>query len=161
MKKTQFIELVNKNFDFLFRDYGFLIVPRKRHPKAPQKPEEDRVFLQSKECKIDILLDRAYVMFYFGPNYVPVNPRMTWYDLTHILSFITQGPNQVDLDYCEFNKETDSIDDQMKHIRLILEPYIKDIINLFKEENFKIKQKDLDEFIKKLAEDRWGKTSGT
>ena len=168
VKEKEFINLIKKHFDFLMEKYGFSII---YSDYSFETFGNCMVVLESKDCRIRIEKERGQVFLSIALRCIPYicskdvslesfrQWQKQWYDLSHVTSFLTQGPNQVNWKYKlpepGFDEKT-CIERQMVRLTRILEPYWNRIIELFQEESFKKKQKELDEFIRKLAEEKWG-----
>ena len=154
MEKQTFIDLIKKHFGFLMENYGFSIV----YSDGPAESFGDLdVILQSDKCKIRIMTDRKQVFLDIGLKTATLKSSKDWYDLGFVTSFLTQGPNQVNLEYSDkwIVDEKTTYEQEMIRLNKILEPYWGQILELFKEENIKKRQKELDDFIQKRAEERF------
>lgn len=163
MEKEVFVDLVKKHFGFLEDRYGFTIV----HAKKLEAFGDCSVVLQSGDCRLRIMMDRGVVEVEAGLKYAPYadyvdewkrdSPRR-WYNLYYITRFLTQGPNQAEWEFMfpepGFDKKT-RVERQMIRLVNILEPYWDQIIEVFQEDTFNKRQKDLGEFLAKLAEEHW------
>jgi hypothetical protein len=157
-----YIKLIEKYFGFLITQYGFSIV----YKDGPGSFGDCAVVLQSGDCRINIFMDRGGVIIEVGlryaPNYYTSSEQWEpgslsrWYSTQHVTAFLTQGLEQVNWEYPPIDWNLDSftrVEQQMAELSTILKPYWNQIIELFQEENFKKKQKELDKFV----EDLWNK----
>lgn len=164
MEQQKFVDLIKKYFKFLFEDYAFSIV----YSEPLSDHYNKRVVLQSGECKIKMYVDRGWFAIEGGSREADLkfsmdwlNPMSVkrWYDLSFVLPFLTQGSNQVNFESIEppsgpkYNEEK-HVRSEMVRISAIIRPHIDKIIAFFQEDTFRKRQKELNEFIRKRAEER-------
>ena len=83
-----------------------------------------------------------------------------WFDLAKITDFLTEGDEKLHWEYVRPDPSLDPISDidrQVSRIANILRPYWQQIIELFRQETFDQKEKDLEQFMIKWDRERWKK----
>jgi hypothetical protein len=133
MDSPTLVDLIKKNFGFLFDECGFIVAETARDDSA--------VAIDSPCYRIVFQTDRGQVFISIG------NIGGKYIDVTHIISFLTQGPNQINPSYTRGI----TYDAQLGHIAKFVEPYWEDIFDLFKKENYEKSQNEIHAFLKK----RW------
>jgi hypothetical protein len=164
MEQQKFDDLIKKHFKFLFEDYGFSIVYSEQHTDQ----YNTRVVLQSGECKIKMYIDRGWFAIEgglkgadvkFSRDWLSPTSIKRWYDLSFVLPFLTQSSNQTKFEYIQppdgpgYNEEK-NVESEMFRISTIIRPHIGEIIAFFQEDTFRKRQKELNEFIRKRAEEK-------
>jgi hypothetical protein len=163
MDKEDFSSLVEKHFGFLVREYGFSIeYSKKVEPHNGLSHDDFDLVMQSTESRIRIATEMGTVIIDFAPAHIEKYSQIReWYDLSSIVSYLTQGPHQVNicLSYPEPVGDKSRIEKQFIRLNKVSKPYWPKILDMFRRDNFIEKEQDLDKFMKERAEKRWGKVS--
>jgi hypothetical protein len=142
MELQDFIKLVKKRFSFIMENEKEILYTYSRSGNCI-------IVFQANGYKIKIVEDRGIAEILGAPNNAPNGPSREWYDLISVISFVTQGPKQVNLKYSQkwwISNEEKSVDSQMIRLVQILDPYWSSISDFFSQEGFRERQKELDKY---------------
>jgi hypothetical protein len=158
MKLEDYINLVAENFGILFKKHGFEFTHVWKH----QLLGDYSAVLQSKSCQIKVWMDKGWITISGSPLSASIHPEKDaeslWSRLDAIINFLNLETDQIEFAFKESGyAEITEVGHQMSQIAEILEPHWKKLINFFKEKNFKKHQRELKEFSRRLAEERFGK----
>jgi hypothetical protein len=164
MEQQIFVDMIKNHFRFLFEEYGFSLVYSEPHPTYANQ----HVVLQSGDCKINMYIDRGWfaieggskgAQIKFTMDWLNLDSPNIWYDLSVVLPFLTQSSNQTRFEYIQppdgpgYHEEK-NVESEMSRISVIIRPYLGEIIAFFQEDTFRKRQKELNEFIRKSAEEK-------
>jgi hypothetical protein len=120
-------ELVERNFYYLFEQYGFTIVDFRFFDSFSNW----MALLISAKCRLKIYEDRGSVMIAGSPLWDPPDWEAgPWYDLSFVVEYLTHGEFTWDYD------KMGSAEPQLKWLAEILHPYTDQICALFQSDSF-------------------------
>ncbi len=155
MERPKFFDQVKQHLQFLIDDYQFSILEERYYPEAFG---DCLVLMQSRDCRIRVVLDRSQVFIDVGPLAISaLDSSSSWFDLMVIVAFVTQGSSQEPLiyEYPDDALAPDAKTDwQLSRLSRILQSNWESILNLFSQDVFERKQQELVDFERKRAEER-------
>lgn len=134
---VEFFQQIKSRFDYLFEKYGFLIVDKRGNGVYCL------LVIQSGGCQIRFQYDRGVVEISVGTTQKQYN--MFW-----IVNFV-RGKSQPMPDEMLQIMElfwSRKMDDGLCALSKMLKPVCEEVVELFQEETFKKKQRELEEFYR-------------
>jgi len=155
MERSAFYDQVKERFCYLVQDYGFSVIHEEYYPESYGNAI---VVLQSKDCRVRVLLEREQVLVEVGPLWAPEDwsshASDLWFDLTDITAFLTQGTDRWEYYFPDTSLDhAYRIDRQLIRLAGILRPYCGRVFRLFRPEVFQQKQEELVRFRKQQTEE--------
>jgi hypothetical protein len=132
-----FIKLIKKHFEYLFKEYKFDVV----HSSSARGGEHCLVVLESKDCRIKFYRSQGEVNILFGTLLSPIgwedviNKYRYWYYASAIINFITKTPVGTANIFSKVHASRTE-EEQIKELSEKLYPICEDVIQLFRQDNF-------------------------
>ncbi len=149
-----FLELIKRNFGYLFDLYGFETV----YSKSAQGGQNCLIVLESKDCRIKFYRSQGEANLLFGTLSAPlgwedvIDGTRHWYFARGIIDFVQKNPvNAKEL----LNQTRRSLteEEQLAELSVKLKPICKQIIQLFKGDNIKQWIKEYEKFEQEQDEE--------
>lgn len=155
MESPRFFDQVKKQFRFLIDDFQFSISEELSFPNVFGNC---LVLMQSKDCRIRVVLERGQVFIDVSPLSTSApDLSSSWFDLMVIAAFVAQGSPQERLAYAQPDDSLGPearIDWQLSRLSGILRSNWENILDLFSQDTFEKKKQELADFRRKWAEER-------
>jgi hypothetical protein len=158
---TAFFDKVKRHLRYLIDDYGFLVA----HQENLRIFDNCLVVLQSNDCRVRIVRDRGTVLIDVGPLSAPNVHRLSgspdpWFDVYTAVAFLTQGTSVDSWEWFYASPDEHLEGEATNEWELAwladkLQPYWREVFQLFREDVFEWKRKDLEEFRQKRMEESW------
>ena len=148
MKHDIFAQQIRQHFDYLFDDYGFLVIHKECHG---EKRGNTIVVLESATHRIRILLESEQVLLDIGPLWAPVEWSVSapneWFGLTYIVGFLSNGTDELEYVFPDTSLDAISrVAQQLARLSIRLQPYCDQIARAFRPEAFEQTQQELMEY---------------
>lgn len=146
----EFVQKIKQHFDYLFTEHGFLVV----WSASDRSGEKCLVVLESPACRLKFYYDRGMVETLIGTSSAPIEwsdscaGTRHWFQLRGVIDFIKQTPALTseearELGYAFFRMSTDEL---LANTSEILRPVCDQAMGLFREEIFRGRQSEFEQF---------------
>jgi hypothetical protein len=145
MKRPEFFQQVRERFSYLMDDFGFSVIHEEYYP---QSFGNALVVLESKDCRIRVLLEKEQVLVDVGPLSAPEewssHAPDYWFGLTYVTALLAPEAEPMAYQFPDTSLDRNArIDRQLVRLAGILRPYCDQIARRFCPESFQSTQEEL------------------